>query len=89
MLPLSADAKEWVLSMARLTTNREWCNFLWNNVQPAVKVANLHVDWPCVDVDDNDTPWEGRINFRPPGTERPNKPGTEDHQKWRKMWNGC
>lgn len=80
----------WVVRMASLTTNREWCSFLWDYLQPAVLIPGARMDWEYLDEYDNfASPIKGVVCFQPPGTVRPNKPGNDDYQIWRKMWSGC
>lgn len=65
---LFCDNGTWILRMG-FTTIREWRHFLWNHVQPFVKVENLGSDFYVFEESDgmaNEVKWP--IRFLPPGT---------------------
>lgn len=81
------DGDDWILLMAGLTTHREWINFLWDHVQPAVKIPGVRIDFRCKEESDGmKATCKGTVCFQPPGTERPNKPGKDEWDRWWKMW---
>lgn len=60
-----------ILRMAKMTTNREWRNFLWNHVQSAIIVPRVRLDWPIYDEFDGFQEIQNCIiRFAPPDTPR-------------------
>lgn len=70
----------WILYMGKMTTWREFRNFLWNHVQPYVKVNNLKCPTLIREESDGfEEEFRATIKFFPPGTER-----TADN--WKKIF---
>lgn len=65
------DGPDFVLEMAKISCWKSWTNFLWNHVQPFVRVKNVRIDWPITDQSDCfEKVWNLKICFLDPGTVR-------------------
>jgi hypothetical protein len=61
----------WVFRVAQLTTIRELRNFIWNNIQPFVKVPNVRFKFPCREESDGfKQEFNWVVSLMPPGTVR-------------------